>query len=92
MDNDNSNLLTYLECRGDIPLDKSPFNEIDAFVLAIFSYLNLEDYIPAGKKYVTLDSAAKKYFAKEEHERDASQYQQLFRLMSEADRFKKAKL
>ncbi|MEE8856577.1 MAG: Mbeg1-like protein [Lactobacillus sp.] len=92
MDNDNSNLLTYLEWRGDIPLDKSPFNEIDALVLAIFSYLNLEDYIPAGKKYVTLDSAAKKYFAKEEHERDASQYQQLFRLMSEADRFKKAKL
>ncbi|GHV98119.1 beta-carotene 15,15'-monooxygenase [Lactobacillus nasalidis] len=91
MDN-NSNLLTYLEWRGDIPLEKSPFNEIDALVLAIFSYLNLDKYIPAGNKEVTVKEIAQKYFASSFTGLDASQYQELFRLMSEADRFKDARL
>lgn len=89
---DNSNLLTYLEWRGDIPLEKSPFNEIDALVLAIFSYLNLEKYIPSGNKEVTVGEIAEKYFASSFTGLDASQYQELFHLMSEADRFKDARL
>lgn len=89
---DNSNLLTYLEWRGDIPLEKSPFNEIDALVLAIFSYLNLEKYIPSGNKEVTVSEIAEKYFASSFTGLDASQYQELFHLMSEADRFKDARL
>lgn len=91
-DLDNSNLLTYLEWRGDIPLEKSPFNEIDALVLAIFSYLNLEKYIPSGNKEVTVVEIAEKYFASSFEGIDASQYQELFKLMSEADRFKNAHL
>lgn len=91
-DLDNSNLLTYLEWRGDIPLEKSPFNEIDALVLAIFSYLNLEKYIPSGNKEVTVAEIAEKYFASSSESTDASQYQELFKLMSEADRFKNARL
>lgn len=91
-DLDNSNLLTYLEWRGDIPLEKSPFNEIDALVLAIFSYLNLEKYIPSGNKEVTVAEIAEKYFASSSESIDASQYQELFKLMSEADRFKNARL
>lgn len=91
-DLNNSNLLTYLEWRGDIPLEKSPFNEIDALVLAIFSYLNLEKYIPSGNKEVTVAEIAEKYFASSFEGLDASQYQELFKLMSEADRFKNARL
>ncbi len=49
---DNSNLLTYLEWRGDIPLEKSPFNEIDALVLAIFFLILTwkSTSLPATKK------------------------------------------
>lgn len=89
---DNSNLLTYMGWRGDIPLEKSPFNEIDALVLAIFSYLNLEKYIPSDNKEVTVGEIAEKYFASSFTGLDASQYQELFHLMSEADRFKDARL
>lgn len=93
---DNSNLLTYMGWRGDIPLEKSPFNEIDALVLAIFlaifSYLNLEKYIPSDNKEVTVGEIAEKYFASSFTGLDDSQYQELFHLMSEADRFKDARL
>lgn len=90
--NTDSNLLTYLEWRGDILLSKSPFNEIDALVLSIFSYLNLDNYIPKDSHEISVADVAKNYFSSHFDGADAPQYQELLKLMSEADRFKNAKL
>lgn len=39
-----ANLLDYLSWRGDLPLSRDPFNEVDAAVLARFAYLPFETF------------------------------------------------
>lgn len=88
----DNNVFSYLKWRGDIDLEKSPFNEIDALVLSVFSYLNLNGIVSNDKKEITVSDAAKSYFAKENAKEDHIYYQQLLKLMVEANRFKNAKL
>ena len=35
-----ANLVDYLAWRGDVPLEASPWNELDSLLLAVLSYLN----------------------------------------------------
>lgn len=58
----DNNILTYLKWRGDVDFSTSPFNDIDALVLSIFSYLELPDIVDSGSKTITLEKAAKIYF------------------------------
>ncbi|TSO26215.1 Mbeg1-like protein [Lactobacillus sp. LL6] len=88
----DNNMYSYLKWRGDIDLAKAPFNEIDALVLSIFSYLNLPNIVSDGPKTITVQEAAKIYFSPNYYRSDHSYYQKLFKLMSEANRFKNAKL
>ena len=37
------NILDYLDWRGDITFEQSPFNEVDNLILACFSYLYLDE-------------------------------------------------
>lgn len=37
-----ANFLDYLDWRGDLSLQQSPFNEVDALILSELSYLNLD--------------------------------------------------
>ena len=37
------NILDYLDWRGDITFEQSPFNEVDNLILACFSYLDLDE-------------------------------------------------
>lgn len=46
----DNNILTYLKWRGDVDFSTSPFNDIDALVLSIFSYLELPDIVDSGSK------------------------------------------
>lgn len=88
----DNNILTYLKWRSDVDFSTSPFNDIDALVLSIFSYLELPDIVDSGSKTITLEKAAKIYFAADHKRTDAKQYQDLFKLMAKADRFKDAEL
>lgn len=88
----DNNILTYLKWRGDIDFSTSPFNDIDALVLSIFSYLELPDIVSNNAKTITLYNAAKLYFADDHPRNDNLQYQELFKLMAKADRFKNARL
>ena len=88
----DNNILTYLKWRGDIDFSTSPFNDIDALVLSIFSYLELHDIVSGDAKTITVDEAAKLYFADDHPRNDNLQYQELFKLMARAERFKKAQL
>ena len=37
-----SNMMDYLKWRGDLPLSLAPFNEVDALILSMCSYVNYE--------------------------------------------------
>ena len=58
-----SNMLDYIEWRGDIPFTAAPFNEVDNLVLARLSYIPLNGIINGfNDKLHTLPPAAvKKY-------------------------------
>ncbi len=88
----DNNVFSYLKWRGDINLSKSPFNEVDALVLSVFSYLNLPDIVSQKEKTITIKEAADKYFAPNHPQNDHPYYQYLLSLMAQADRFKEAKL
>ena len=88
----DNNICSYLKWRGDIDLDQAPFNEVDALVLSIFSYLDLPDIVSEDEKTSTVQEAAKKYFAPGHPTQNNDGYKQLLRLMSKANRFKNAKL
>ena len=88
----DNNILTYIKWRGDIEFSTSPFNDIDALVLSIFSYLELPDIVSSDDKTISVEEAAKLYFADNHPRNDNLQYQELFKLMAQADRFKTAKL
>lgn len=40
-----SNILDYLNWRGDLTFDKDPFNEIDALIMAQLSYLDFDSLV-----------------------------------------------
>ena len=46
MDKDIYKVFDYLEWRGDLDFDASPFNEIDAAILCLLSYLDFTGLVP----------------------------------------------
>ena len=63
-----ANLLDYLDWRGDLPLSRDPFNEVDNLILAELSFVDFGGIVPgpgAGAA-VSLGEAAAAYFAKTE--------------------------
>lgn len=41
-----ANLIDYIDWRGDLPLDKIPFGDVDAAILSTFCYLDLPEAEP----------------------------------------------
>lgn len=41
-----ANILDYLRWRGDIPLEQSPFNDVDNLILARLSYIKFDGIVP----------------------------------------------
>lgn len=88
----DNNIFSYLKWRGDISLAKKPFNAVDALVLSIFSYLNLPGIVSSGAQTITVAQTAKEYFSPLHPHDDYPYYQHLLHLMSQATRFRQAKL
>lgn len=63
-----ANILDYLEWRGDLTLEVSPFNEVDALLLAELSFINFEGIVPPPEigRGVRLHDAAGAYFTRNE--------------------------
>ena len=61
-----ANLMDYLDWRGDLTLAVSPFNEVDALILAELSFVDLEGIVPPPEmgRGVALRDAAEAYFAR----------------------------
>lgn len=60
-----SNMLDYIDWRGDLTLAQSPFNEVDNVILAQLSYVNFDGIVPAVRSdaQITIKEAAEQYFA-----------------------------
>lgn len=57
-----ANLMDYLDWRGDITLEQSPFNEIDALILTQFVYLPFEGIISMNfDDKMTIEAAGEEF-------------------------------
>ena len=58
-------VLDYLKGYADSLFSKDPFNDVDALVLSMLSYLPFEDIVPGvdKKDKITLEEAARSYFS-----------------------------
>lgn len=59
------NIMDYLDWRGDIRLEHSPFNEVDNLVLSQLVYVNFDYIVPArwSGSSITVCEAAERYTA-----------------------------
>lgn len=73
-------------------MSTAAFNEVDALVLSVFSYLNVPDLVSSGKQEISIQELARKYFAPQHPQNDYPYYRHLLSLMANASRFKNAKL
>lgn len=57
------NILTYLKFRGDLDINKYPFNEVDALILCEMAYIRFDGIVPlmGDNGEITIAEAAKKY-------------------------------
>ncbi len=84
---DTNNILSYIKWRGDISLSVRPFDEVDALVIATFSYIHLDGIVPDSNKEISIKEAAKKYFNSSNQHLDHYKYQDLLKLMANSVRF-----
>lgn len=61
-----ANLVDYLDWRGDLTLDRSPFNEVDNLILAELSFVDFKGVVPppGEGRPVPLHVAAEGFFAR----------------------------
>lgn len=95
-----SNIMDYLDWRGDLTFEQSPFNEVDNLILAQLAYTNFDYIVPSvwSELDITLEEAANHYFLKYS-EQDIAQLNNitrisipLFKKMATTDRFKQIRL
>ena len=71
------NVMDYLEWRGDLTFEQSPFNDVDNVILAQLAYVDFRDVIPSVQmnRGITLKKASEIFFdlhTEEELSRDKS--------------------
>ena len=66
-----ANILDYLDWRGDLTLAVSPFNEVDALLLAELSFIEFEGIVPPPElgRGLRLRDAAEAFFARRKNRR-----------------------
>ena len=57
-----ANAIDYLDWRGDVPMDVSPFNEVDALIVCKLTSLDFTGIVPDGGGETPLAEAAAAYF------------------------------
>ena len=61
-----ANLMDYLDWRGDLTLEISPFNEVDALILAELSFVDFDGIVPPPElgRGLPLNEAAEAFFVR----------------------------
>jgi len=59
------NIDSYFQYYGDISFDDFKFNDVDSLILAMLSYVKMENIVPTDKKqYIYIEEACYKFFLK----------------------------
>ena len=85
-----ANMVDYLAWRGDIPLETSPWNEIDGLLIAHLSYLNFHN--GRDPKGWTLEELARIGLLKEDTSSTFSGRKAAFERMASGERFRSCRL
>ena len=85
------NVMDYLEWRGDLTFEQSPFNDVDNVIFAQLAYVDFRDVIPSVQmnRGITLKKASEIFFdlhTEEELSRDKSFIKDAPYLMKKAAR------
>ena len=86
------NILDYLDWRGDLTFEQSPFNEVDNLILACFSYLDLDEIAEVKNGNTLSVEELCKVFSKKEVKAESAFLQNtpvLLEKMAYSDRFRK---
>ena len=90
-----ANIVDYIQWRGDLNLEQSPFCEVDALILSYFAYVNLDGIAPLqGEDPATVGEVSERFFSRytpQELEADRSFIRcapEVMRAMAKADRFR----
>ena len=62
------NIFDYLDWRGDLTLDQSPFNAVDNLILSCISYIRFEGIVPNSTVAVSITKAFARFSALPEEE------------------------
>ena len=59
-------IMEYLHWRGDLTFNQDPFNDVDALILALLSYLSFKNIVPGvdSNNSISLRETSTQYFAK----------------------------
>ena len=91
-----SDILDYLDWRGDIPFAVSPFNPVDGLILSQFCYIPLTGAVPDFGETVTLEEAFSRYDPDKVDDKAKimtfRQDNELFEKMARSDRFRDMRL
>lgn len=93
------NIIDYLQWRGDISFEHSPFCEVDALIITYLAYVNLDGIVPgAGQGFITVEEAARIFeekYSPEQLKEDRSFVRMAYQVlegMAVTDRYRDAKL
>ena len=90
------NILDYIDWRGDLSFESSPFGDIDNLIMSMLCFVNLDGIVPeaCGDGDISLSDAADIFFADEERANESYGYIipskdiiALFRAMSHTARY-----
>ncbi|NTV88771.1 MAG: DUF2974 domain-containing protein [Clostridiales bacterium] len=95
-----ANIMDYLDWRGDLAFEHSPFNEVDNLILAQMSYVDFGGIVPSigSNDSISIKAASEVFFAHHTDEEIMAAVSLtkksafLLRKMSQTERFSKLKL
>lgn len=93
------NILEYLDWRGDLTFEQSPFNEVDNLILACFSYIELDGIqeVQEGNT-LCLEELSENFFAEKRDKKIKAEstflqnIPELLKKMAESDRYRKCRI
>ena len=67
-------IMDYLRWRGDLTFNNDPFNDVDALILAMLSYLPFKDIVPGvgSNTAISLKDTSVQYFSKSQTKEEKS--------------------
>lgn len=95
-----ANIMDYMDWRGDLTLEQSPFNEVDNLILSQLVYVDLEGIVagPESKKRISVENASRIFFETHDEEEILKRVSMtktamyVLKKMAETERFKNAQL